>query len=290
MTINQGILVVGGLSLVLSLITIATGLFKDKMNENPQRSMLIIVLIVLFSLILMVWVVVNYIIPDGIPHSRNELISKAEELYKTKDYIESVKVLEDKSLDTDPIALNNLACMYERGLGVSKDLNRASELYEKAKNRGGKTEQKNWIIFTMQHPVSYDQIVEALKYGYEIGDEDCKRWIYLLMGVNPENTSSSINEIWEKFYYSGSDYQNKTIERLTYKLEIPWEYYDGLGGQLVRRRYVNDYKNVFTGTFVKEKGADGIEIDPLTTSVGGYIIEERRLFFVDNLETQYIMQ
>lgn len=290
MTINQGVLVVGGVSIVLSIITIATGLLKDKLSKNPQRSMLIIVLIALLSLILMVWVVVNYIIPDGIPQNRDELISKAEELYQTKDYIESVKTLEDKSLDTDPIALNNLAYMYERGLGVSKDLKRASELYEKAKNRGEGTAQKNWIVFSMQHPVSYDQIVETIKYGYEIGDEDCIRWIYLLMGEDPEDSTLSINEVWEKFYCSGSDCQNKSIERLTYELEVPWEYYDGLGGQLVRRRYVDDYKKVFTGTFEKKRETGDIEVTPLTTAVGGYIIEESRLYFVDNMETQFIMQ
>lgn len=283
MSVSRMLIAVEMIGIIVSVIGIVVGMVSkgvDNKNWKPI-SLAIMGSLLVFSVIVS-WVVNTYTIPDEYAgKSKNELLQKADEYYKAKQYLQAANIYNLNELDTDSVALNNMAYFYEKGLGVSKDLSKACDLYERAKNLGNTTAAKNWIIFNIQNPRSYIELIETLEYGKQNGDENASEWISWF------SKSTYPND----FFEAGIKAQKKAIQGFMYKTEVPVEYYDGINGsEFISTIMGTDNKTCFTGAYSVTQLKDGTieEHKPILVKVNAYIFEVSKFTFADNYQTSYI--
>lgn len=101
--------------------------------------------------------------------TNEELLLEAEMYYKMGELDKTFQIYSLDNLSTEPIALNNLAYLYENGIFVSRDVSRAKELYDKAYKLGNVEVVNNWIIFNLKYPESLYNLVDNLAIAHNMG-------------------------------------------------------------------------------------------------------------------------
>lgn len=108
--------------------------------------------------------------------SVEELLEKAENYYKFKDYLAVIKIYNNEKLGDNPIALYNLAYFYAKGIGVEQDIDKAKELYLRSYSVdsdyiGG------YIAINILNPESIANVRSMITEGIQENDEYTIRYI-----------------------------------------------------------------------------------------------------------------
>ena len=90
---------------------------------------------IILSLLFCMTLVFGYTFKDGV------------NAFEKKDYTLAIKIFEDLDSKGNLKASYNLGHMYENGLGVKKDFNKAIEYYEKASKKGLKEAQEFMALY-----------------------------------------------------------------------------------------------------------------------------------------------
>ncbi len=110
--------------------------------------------------------------------TNHDYLVLAEKYFKTKDYISAASIYIKESMRTEPIALNNIAYMYEEGILYEKNIDKAAEFYEKAAAIGDTTAYENWVRFNIRFPsMSMNDFIEFIRNAIENNSSSAKDFI-----------------------------------------------------------------------------------------------------------------
>jgi|GEM_PF-2374777 len=128
--------------------------------------------------------------------SENELLIDAQKYYLTQEYSEVIHIYNMKKFATNPVALSNMAYMYENGISYGKNIEKARELYCKAAKLDDKRCVDNYILFTIKYPISYENLLEVLQEGIKQNSEVPIQFIKSYF--NDENvTEQDVMNFWK---------------------------------------------------------------------------------------------
>ena len=105
--------------------------------------------------------------------SEIELLVEAQHYYDQEEYLKVLTIYNLEKLNQNPIALNNMAYMYEHGIYVKKDIENARKYYKMASTLGNSTAENNWFLFNIAYPESYENLLKI--FGINIKFERLKR-------------------------------------------------------------------------------------------------------------------
>ena len=123
--------------------------------------------------------------------SEIELLVEAQHYYDQEEYLKVLTIYNLEKLNQNPIALNNMAYMYEHGIYVKKDIENARKYYKMASTLGNSTAENNWFLFNIAYPESYENLLKILAQGYY--------------------SSNTVVEDFIKTYYCSEDKDNALI-------------------------------------------------------------------------------
>ncbi|BCZ18321.1 hypothetical protein NHP190003_16030 (plasmid) [Helicobacter sp. NHP19-003] len=105
-------------------------------------------------------------------------ISVAQKAFENKDYVKTLRYLEEAASMGSAEAYNNLGILYEDGRGVPHDLKKALHYYKKAASVGG---------------IDQDKIMAMQYFGgaCEMGDEDACELFLLVCEANKKECTSN---------------------------------------------------------------------------------------------------
>ncbi len=108
------------------------------------------------------------------PLENNIKLKKAERYYNLGDYEEAAKRYEELASNNIPEALNNLAYMHYRGLGVKQDIAKARDLYWDAYLNGSSLAINNLILLSYEHESeeSKEDLAKIYNIAYQTKNED----------------------------------------------------------------------------------------------------------------------
>lgn len=224
--------------------------------------------------------------------SEEELLCTAEKYFEMGDYLEVIRIYGNENLETNSIALNNMAYMYENGYGINKDLNKAIELYCAAAKLDASIAMDNYVIFVLQHPKSYWQILNVLQEGCDAGSVQAAKFCASYMdGYSVEITEEEYFALADEFLSLSEQEKIKKIDMYTYQIEIPATYYVGfLDSNFVTYIYEKQIKTVWTGAYEETGYGDDQIVEPIMTDVETIvgIVHEKRISRSDMYETKFI--
>lgn len=294
MHISQGLLITEILTVIISAISLRYNIINNERNYN-NRKIAKLFTIVSFLLIACVVILVQFFtIPDETKVMDNtNLKIKAQEYFGIEEYIKAVEIYQNDNLDTDVVALNNLAYIYENGLGVSKDYDVAESLYLKASKMDNVKAKKNYISFVLNHPRSYSQIIEALDLAYSISDEPVIKWMAIGGSKKPLNeiNESDYKRYAQEYLNNGFEDKKDFIKNYFYEEEIPIEYYSGISNSdFVSYVQTKKDKKLFVGAYkvVVENGEKSYTPIYTTVQQTSAVVIAQKLPIGDQSNTEFI--
>ena len=224
--------------------------------------------------------------------SEEKLLGAAEKYFKMGDYLEAMKIYSGENLETNSIALNNMAYMYENGYGINKDLNRATDLYSAAAKLDTTIAINNYTFFVLQHPKNYRQILNVLQEGYDARSVQVAKFCASYMeGYSDNITEEEYFALAEKFLNLTNQEKIQKIDMYTYTLDIPASYYFGiLDSTFVTYSYEKQLKTCWTGSYEVTGYGDDRIVQPIMVEVETTIAvaHEKKIGRSDMYETQFI--
>lgn len=147
--------------------------------------------------------------------SEEELLRDAQNYYQIEEYSEVIHIYNMNKFETNPVALNNMAYMYENGISYGKNIEKARNLYYKASKLGNERCVDNYILFTIKYPVSYENLLAVLQDGIKQKSE--VPILFIKSYFSNENvTDQEIMSFWELDF----EQQKEILELQTdYKLK-----------------------------------------------------------------------
>lgn len=98
-----------------------------------------------------------------------QLLSAAEDYFKIGDTVKATEIYQ--KLETNPIALNNMAFFYATGeYGFEQNIDKAKELYEKAYKLDSEFVSQ-YIDINLLYPEDVEETIDLLELGCESKDE-----------------------------------------------------------------------------------------------------------------------
>lgn len=280
---------------VISMMSLILGVVLPLISKNKSKKMKTALSIMAFAIVAatsIAFVNIYDFRDEDNELSEEELLQKAQDYYATEEYIEAAYKYENEKLDTNPIALNNLAYLYENGLGIAKDLDRATDLYHKAAQLGDAQAKENYISFVLRYPKTYSQVLNALRMGFDMRDKGIVEW--LAQCGSGESFSKISQEQYvdyaDIFLGREEDEQEKILKKYLYTETILAEYYVGVSNSEFTELAIseNDPQEVFTGYYENREEDGKIISVPIKTYVKTWIIHEERFSIADDRETYFI--
>lgn len=164
--------------------------------------------------------------------SKEDLLKEAEKNYKIGNHEKVYKIYSDEKLATDPIALSNLAYMFENGIFVSKDITKAKELYEKAYLLGNKDALENWVLFCINYPSN--NFISDLNKAYDLGSLVARDFL-------KEYFDYSDDDKYETFFNMPETTQLEILFNRVYKKVITDESIYLLGNDFITKKKLVQY-------------------------------------------------
>ena len=223
-------------------------------------------------------------------YTQDELLEKAEKYYMIEQYLDSINIYSLDIMKTDPIAINNLAFMYEHGIFFCKNIELAKEIYFHAANLGNKTAIENYVIINLKNPNTISDLVEVLKYGYDNGSEIA----YEFLEYFTYNDGNPVEKFWDLNIYTQFD----ILIQATEWEEISKDEYDELRHYSDSGEYSFAKVELIIGEIVLSTGSEHIpnyitgfyDTVPLSTSVECHMaLYYKRCFInISNYTTNFI--
>ena len=281
--------------IVISMMSLIFGIVLPFISKNKSKKVAITLSVMAFIMVAVTSIVFvniyNFRNEDN-ELSEEELLQKAQDYYEMEEYIEATYKYENEKLDTNPIALNNLAYLYENGLGVAKDLDRATDLYYKASQLDDEQAKENYISFVLRYPKTYSQVLKILRLGFDMRDKEIVKW--LAQCGSGESFSKISHEQYVEYadIFLGweQDEQEKILKKYLYTETIPAEYYVGVSNSEFTELTIskNDIQEVYTGYYENREVDGKIVSVPIKTYVKAWIIHEERFSISDDRKTYFI--
>lgn len=281
--------IAGIFSIVVSYLTI--GIESDK--KKKQWYWVVFIIIIFITLANGIFIQSYDFRNEYDCMNSTDALVEAERYYVIGDYVYAAMIYESDSLRTEAIALSNLAYMYENGIGIEKNLEKAEELYRKSSLLGNEDALKNYIYFVLNNPRSFEQIFDVLSQGCEIKDEAIMRYItrYMYEGnvdmLHEDEYSMYIKKFWEM----SDNERKKMIGQYMYDIEIPYDYYSGIKeSEFVVCKEESREIKIHTGYECWGEGEEK-NVQPLYTTVEQLflMVHEKKLLNYDDFETKYIV-
>lgn len=224
-------------------------------------------------------------------YTQEELLERALKYYNVEQYLDVINIYNLDTMETNPIALNNLAYMYEKGIFFNVNIEKAKELYFHASQLGCQTATDNFVIISLQNPNNIDELVAALKYGYQNNSIA----VYQYMEYFTYEGGKSIDDFFDLYDYEQKDLLIQT----SYWVKVDKDEYDN---------FVNGSQGAYNLTYVTTSIETvtkyiGMEIvsnhetgfcttTPLTTDVQSYTATYYKRVFANasNFDTTFIKE
>ena len=194
----------------------------------------------------------------------DDLLNRAEQAFLCEDYLTVLKIYQEDSLKYNDIALNNLGYLISNGLGAEKDIICGRAYYNQAAELGSYIAFDNYLCSILQHPDTYDEVLEALREGYNKGStisNDFIESIAMAPKIVEEYGNITPSEFWNYPYFE----QIKWLKIITHE-----------GGIVPEDEIVGSPKGDFFGDLYRRQEKELIgyrirtELDGRTTKEGVY--------------------
>lgn len=209
--------------------------------------------------------------------SIDELLMEAEQEFKIQNFIEAYMIYKDDILKYNTVALNNIGYLFSKGLGVEKNITEGRDYYYRAAVLGNKVALDNYICSILYYPSTYNEIIEALKWGHE-GDSLIAEEFVENMQISPEIVELYGNNLVESFWEIPHIKQRGWLKTITVKGEV-----------LPTNEILSNEKSDFIGELCQRKEKQIIGYRRITYS-NGQIMRERvyGLVTVAGYQTYYL--
>lgn len=219
-------------------------------------------------------------------YTQSELLEKAQKYYTIEQYLDAVNIYTLDIMRTDPVAINNLAFMYEHGIFFGENIELAKEMYFHAANLGNKTSLENYVIINLKNPDSINDVIDVLKYGYDNGS----KMAYEFLKYFTYDDGNSVKKFWDLTIYEQSD----ILIQATEWIEIGKEEYEELshhsdGGEygFLKIELIMGKTILFTGSEHVPNYLTGFyDTIPLSTSVECHRALYYKRYFINT--TNYV--
>lgn len=139
---------------------------------------------------------------------------EAQTYYRAGDYGNAMRIYQ-MIQNESAVAKSNIGFLYAHGLGVEQSTRIASEYYKKAYEMGCKQALQNYVSINLAMPFGYAKTLEALKYGYDQGDETAIRYLAAcLRGKMPDVPSDELKKMADKFMSLNTDIQLRNLKSI----------------------------------------------------------------------------
>lgn len=267
----------------------------SKINKKAYR--LISMISIAIAIFVPVWFIKYYeFLPEDMNLTADEMLIKAEEYYKTEDYLKAIGIYNSDKLDTNAIALSNLGYFYEHGIGVNRDIQKAKENYQKAKQLGNEKALDNWISCILNYPESYDEILVCLKEGYDNNSQVAFEFIAKSMSAGQMDLSEKreVKENVKSFFEFPEEQQKRVFEDTQYENYVRQEDFSGIKSIFCRyKARVKTFKEIIgivPYEFITDTGEKINTTEPiyLNRQITYLDIIEKRFYFANEYQTKYI--
>lgn len=110
--------------------------------------------------------VINLNINTDIPLTVNKALVEAQDMYYSEKYTEALSLYQEFAKESGVASLN-LGYMYSKGLGCKSDFKMACHYYKQAYSLGMEEGLDNYLAVNLLYPNSYEDTLEALRFGVE---------------------------------------------------------------------------------------------------------------------------
>lgn len=225
------------------------------MNNDNQSNNFVIWLGILGSICsilgISIWGIYNSLTKDTPINSDSEdLLIEAEKYYKMEEYSKVYKIYTLDSMQTNSIALTNLAYFYENGIFVSQDISLAKELYDKAYKLDNKDALENWVKFNIKYPD--EMFINHLWEAYNLGSNTVCDFIYEYLDSAHKNEDAILH-----FFSITSDEQFVFLLNRTYEERVCDEAIEIIAPKyIINKEHVVEEEEHFMGTYEEETNAE----------------------------------
>lgn len=123
--------------------------------------------------------VINLNINTDIPLTVNKALVEAQDMYYSEKYTEALSLYQE-FVSESGIASLNLGYMYSKGLGCKRDFEMACQYYKQAYSLGIEEGLDNYLAVNLLYPNSYEDTLEALRFGVENKHTSAIRYVAFL--------------------------------------------------------------------------------------------------------------
>ncbi len=236
-------------------------------------------------------------LPEDMNLTVEGMLIKAEEYYKTKDYLKAINIYNSDKLNTNTIALSNLGYFYEHGIGVNSDIKKAKENYEKAKQLGSEKALDNWISCILNHPESYHEVLACLKEGYDNNRQDTFEFVAKSMSAGQIDLSEKkeVKDRVKSFFEFSEEWQAKILEGTQYENYVRQEDFSGIEGDFctykVRTETFKEIVDIVPYELITDAWEKTNAMEPvyLNRKITYLDIIEKKFYFANEYQTKFIM-
>lgn len=269
---------------------------SDKVGKKRYCTInIILIVIIVFGSL---WFIKNYeFLPEDTNLTVENMLIKAEEYYKMEDYLNAINIYNNKELDTNAISLSNLGYFYEHGMGVNKNIQKAKENYQKAKQLGNEDALDNWVICILNYPESYDEVLKCLKEGYDNNSQVTFEFISKSMSAGQINilNKNEVDMMTANFFKLSEDYQKQVLEGSQYEVYRREEEFSEIGRKIwgtykARTEKFKEVIDLVSYEITTDTGEKISKMIPvyLERNITHLDILEKRFYFADEYQTRFI--
>jgi len=161
--------------------------------------------------------VINLNINTDIPLTVNKALVEAQDMYYSEKYTEALSLYQEFAKESGVASLN-LGYMYSKGLGCKSDFKMACHYYKQAYSLGMEEGLDNYLAINFLYPNSFEDTLEALKYGVENNHMSAIKYAAFLetdmifVTVNDEVCRSATSFLKQSLYSQLKVLETKNVE------------------------------------------------------------------------------
>ena len=201
------------------------------------------------------------------PTLQEQRLIKAQALCNSGQFKEAVKLYESFLLRDDPVALNNLGHISEKGLDVIQDKVKAKEYYRRAAAEGSEIAVNNLIRLDIEDfsPESQEELIIIFRAAYEMKNYKLIRFALSLISINIDEDELIFDSAKEAEYASlfsdnAAEYREKFKESVKKRADEDWTLVDTFYSSTAQKAYTgSDMKLVYDGAEAGKPGEYSIK-------------------------------
>lgn len=212
------------------------------------------------------WNMYSFSESDYMKYTVQEILAAADCSYKKGDYETVLSLYNLSQVENNSIALCNMAYLYENGIGVKKDIEKAVEYLKKANTQV--SNRYLLSLYLLYYDDKQEEIVTLINYLAQCGDELTLEYITL------RNYGLTLKDFRRKY---GDD----TAIEYNFASFYEWEY-------VGEEEWVNEVPKDYAGIkYIFEKTHHG-STDGLAGNYIGYIYKKYTLKNIDLITNKFI--